>query len=92
MEFTVPYETSVEEQREYRMAKYQDLLKMLIAEGLNASIFAVEMGIRGFVAASMYSFLNKLYLIWERVTKSIKDLVMIAENVSCWIWCKRDEV
>ena len=91
MELTVPYETNIEDQHEYKLAKYQSLLHTLKAEGSNASIFAVEVGARGFVAASMYSFLKKLDLGGRKISRSIKDLAMIAENASCWIWCKRNE-
>ena len=91
VELTVPYETNIEDQHEYKLAKYQSLLHTLKSEGLDASIFAVEVGARGFVAASMYSFLKKLDLGGRKISRSIKDLATIAENASCWIWCKRNE-
>ena len=91
VELTVPYETNIEEQHEYKQAKYKDLLANLKAAGIHASLFAVEIGARGFVGASMYSFLKRLDISGKKTSKICKDLATVAENASCWIWCKRNE-
>ena len=81
----------MDEQHEYKMAKYQDLLRELRGEGIEASLFAVEVGARGFVGASMYSLLKRLNLSGRKTNNLIKELATTAETSSCWIWCKRNE-
>ena len=44
----------------YKTEKYSDLAKELREDGFKTKVMAVEVGARGFVAASTYSLLQQL--------------------------------
>ena len=91
IELTVPYETNIEEQHEYKVAKYEDLVHQLFKKGNNVKLFAVEVGSRGFMASSMYTLLRHLNLPPKDLNKAVKNIRTITENASCWIWQKRND-
>ena len=91
IELTVPYETNMEEQHEYKLAKYEDLAHRLATKGNVVRLFAVEVGSRGFLANSMYTLLRQLNMPPKDLNKAVKNIRIITENASCWIWQKRND-
>ena len=91
IELTVPYETNIEEQHEYKLAKYEELVHQLSEKGNAVKLFAVEVGSRGFIANSMYSLLRQLNLKPKELNTAVSNIRTITENASCWIWQKRND-
>ena len=90
VELTVPFESNIGERHEFKMAKYEDLLKQLHRKGYVTHMFAVEVGARGLVGASVYSLLKRVGLSGGKRTRSLKHIAEAAERESYWIWLKRD--
>ena len=91
IELTVPYESRIEEQHQYKLRKYEDLARKLTIEGRPTKVLPVEVGARGFVAASMSQMLGRLGIKGNKRTKTIKQLAETAEKSSCWLWSKRND-
>ena len=91
VELTVPFETRIEFQHQYKMAKYEDLANQIRKSGYAAVIMAVEVGARGFVGTSVYNLLTRLGLKSKKRTKAMKNLAVIAEKSSSWLWSRRNE-
>ena len=91
IELTVPYENRLEEQHQFKMAKYQDLAKELQSKGYSTKVMPVEVGARGFVAASTFKLMGQLGIKGRKRGTAIKRISEIAEKSSHWIWLKRNE-
>ena len=50
----------MDQSREYKTSKYEDLKKELVKEGYRVIVKAVEIGARGFVAGTLYQFLSQI--------------------------------
>jgi hypothetical protein len=90
VELTVPFETRIAENHEYKVAKYEELCKEVRKAGFKVDFFAVEVGARGFLGKSMRSF-----IAWlggpARARKSLSGKVCkAAESASRWIWLQRN--
>ena len=92
IELTVPHEDNIQEQHEYKIAKYESLRKLLSEMGFSIRFYAVEMGSRGFLANSMYTLLRQLNLKPKALNKAVKNIRTITENASCWIWQRRNDL
>jgi hypothetical protein len=90
IELTVPYESRMEEQHLFKLAKYGDLVQALKDEGYRARILAVEVGARGLVATSAYDLLKQLGLKGGIRSRSLKSLGEAAEKASSWLWYNRN--
>ena len=88
VELAVPYENRMEEAHFYKKEKYINLPKELENAGSRAVVMPVEVGVRGFVASSVYDLLTKLSICGNKRTKALK---LISENGSRWIWSRRNE-
>ena len=91
VELTVPYESRIEHQHQYKMAKYEDLAGRIKKEGYTVKVLAVEVGARGFVGASVFSLLTQFGIKGRKRTRAMKDLAEIAEKSSSWLWSRRNE-
>ena len=91
VELTVPYETRIEHQHQYKLAKYDDLANHLRKSGYKAKILAVEVGARGFVGTSAFNLFSQLGLKGRKRTRAMKELSEVAEKSSSWLWSRRNE-
>ena len=91
VDLSVPYESRLNEQHEYKLRKYEDLPRKLTKNGRPTKVLPVEVGARGFVAASMSQMLGRLGIKGNKRTKTIKQLAETAEKSSCWLWSKRND-
>ena len=76
---------------EYKREKYSDLVNELKEAGYNAKVFPVEVGARGFVAASTYSLMQQLSISSKSRTRTLKAMGEAAEKSSSWIWSRRNK-
>ena len=91
VELTVPYESRIDRQHQYKLAKYQDLASQLRRAGYNTKVLAVEVGARGFVGSSVFSMLTQMGIRGRKRTSAMKDLAEVAEKSSSWLWSRRNE-
>ena len=91
IELTVPYESRIDDAHVYKTEKYSDLAKELREDGFKTKVMAVEVGARGFVAASTYSLLQQLSTSSSSRTRTLKALGEAAEKASSWIWTRRNK-
>ena len=54
VELTIPFESRLEQNHDYKTSKYEDLKKELEKEGYSATVKTVEIGERGFVAGTLF--------------------------------------
>ena len=91
IELTVPYESRVGVQHQFKMAKYEDLAKELQSKGYTTKVMPVEVGARGFVSASIFKLMGQLGIKERKRSSVIKRISEVAEKSSHWIWLKRSE-
>ncbi|XP_078583820.1 uncharacterized protein LOC144866333 [Branchiostoma floridae x Branchiostoma japonicum] len=91
IELTVPWEEGCDLAHERKRSKYQELLLECRAKGCNTWLFPVEIGCRGFPAASSWKLLKDLGLTGRERKEATRLLGEAAEKASCWLWLKRDE-
>ena len=90
IELSVPYESRIDDQHQFKTRKYEDLVRELRSEGYTALLRPVEVGARGFVGASMCQLLSQLGIRGHRRTKILKKLSEVAEKSSSWLWTMRN--
>ena len=86
IELTVPSEERIEVSGELKKARYAPLQEQGKANGWRVQIWAIEVGCKGFPAASMASFLKDIGLTGSERTQSLKIIGEIAENASRRVW------
>ena len=86
MELTVPNEDRVELANEMKRMKYATLQVEGKKRGWTVEVWAVEVGCRGFPAASMTKFLKDLGLSGEKKKKVLRKVGEAAESASRWLW------
>ncbi|CAL4141531.1 unnamed protein product, partial [Meganyctiphanes norvegica] len=88
IELTVPSEDRVEVSGELKKAKYAPLQEQGKVKGWNVHVWAVEVGCKGFPAASMASFLKDIGIAGgerNRQLKKIGEEAMISSR-RIWNW------
>ena len=86
IELTVPTEDRIEISGELKRTKYTPIVEEGKQNGWGISIWAVEVGCRGFPARSMSSLLNALGFQGKERKKAMKRLGEKAEEASRAIW------
>ncbi|GFO27246.1 polyprotein [Plakobranchus ocellatus] len=71
--------------------KYKDLSKELEKTGYKFQILPLEVSVRGFVITPAYDLLRKLSINAKKRTKAVRALAKIVEDISRWIWGRRNE-
>ena len=90
IELTVPSEDRVEVSSELKKNKYAVLQQEGKKRGWGVQIWAVEVGCRGFPAASMASFMKDIGVIGAERKRKLKKVGEAAEKASKWLWnCSR---
>lgn len=91
IELTVPWEGATEEAYERKKLRYTELAADAQHRGWNAQVYPVEVGCRGFVAASTIRFLKDVGIQGQALRQIIKSMSEAAERSSQWIWMKRKD-
>ena len=89
IELTVPNEERVEVSGELKKARYAPLQEEGKANGWKVQVWAIEVGCKGFPAASMATFLKDLGLSCSERTHQLKKIGEIADKSSrkiIWSW------
>ena len=86
IELTVPSEERIELSGELKRTKYAPLLEEGRQNGWKVRVWAVEVGCRGFPAASMASLLKELGFKGSQRGKLLRKMGQIAESASHSIW------
>ena len=86
IELTVPSEERVEVSGELKKARYAPLQEEGKANGWKVQVWAIEVGCKGFPAASMASFLKDMGLPCSERAHKLKKIGEVAENSSRKIW------
>ena len=90
IELTVPSEDRVEVAGELKRTKYAVLQHEAKKNGWAVQIWAVEVGCRGFPAASMATLLREMGLTAGEKKRKLRKLGEAAERASKWLWnCSR---
>ena len=87
IELTVPSEHRVEVSSELKRVKYEDgVASAAENKGRKTTIYAVEMGCRGFPAYSMVRLLKELGYQGKKKKEILRKLRSITEEASLYIW------
>ena len=86
IELTVPSEERVEVSGELKRAKYEILVEEGKRKGWKVRVWAVEVGVRGFPAASMSTMLRDMGYQGKNRTKKLRQIGDVAERASNSIW------
>ena len=86
VELTVPIEERVEISNELKRTKYAELEVAGRLNGWSVKIWAVEVGSRGFPAASMATFLKQVGCKGSERRQILKQLGSEAEQASATLW------
>ena len=90
-ELTVPWEERMQSAHEKKMNKYQEIVEESKLRGWSTSLFAVEVGCRGFPSTSLQKFLRCIGLQTRTQKRALKAIGAVAESSSRWLWVKRAE-
>ena len=86
IELTVPSEERIEIAGELKMTKYAVLQEEGKKNGWKVRLWAIEVGCRGFPAASMSTYLKDIGVEGGERRKQLKKLGEVAESASRSIW------
>ena len=89
-ELTVPWEDRIGQSNTLKEDRYMELTMDLQQKGYKVWFFAFEVGARGMVGQSTYTFLREIGLTSKVRSKALADMSRAAEAASQWIWSKRD--
>ena len=89
-ELTVPWEDRMEQSNVLKEDRYSELTMDLIDKGYRVHFFAIEVGSRGLVGRSSYTFLREIGLPGRERNKVMERMSKAAETASHWLWTKRD--
>ncbi|XP_078679452.1 uncharacterized protein LOC144915086 [Branchiostoma floridae x Branchiostoma belcheri] len=87
-ELSVPWEGNIEEAYERKLTRYAELEAVCRDKGWRSSCYPFELGCRGFVAASLHKWLNKMGLSRKEIKSTTRAAAEAAEAGSAWIWNK----
>ena len=91
VELTVPWDTNIPRQHEYKLNKYADLCSTIRMNGYKCSLYAVEVGARGLTAKSLYSLFKDLGLCRRDVNNFLRRSSKTAVESSYRIWLRRSD-
>lgn len=90
IELTVPWETNIPKDHQFKLNKYKELVDLAIRNGFSTSLYAVEIGARGLPAKSIYSLLKDLGLPRNKIKEYLDRMTKAALTASYWIWLRRE--
>ena len=86
IELTVPGEERIEVSHELKLNRYAALVEEARRKGWKTKLWAVEVGVRGFPASSMASFLGEIGISGGERTRILRKIGEQAERGSNTIW------
>ena len=86
MELTVPYEDRIEMSCEIKRNKYKDIVVAGERKGWKVMLWTVEVGCRGFPAASLGNYLRDIGFSGTERSKQLRRIGEIAQSASNEIW------
>ena len=90
VELTVPSEDRIEVSGELKRSKYAIIQQEGKRQGWRVQVWAVEVGCRGFPAASMASFLKDIGVTGGDRKRKLRKIAETTERASKWLWnCSR---
>ena len=89
IELTVPWEGNIEWAHERKLEKYDALREICEDRGWHCHLWAIEVGCRGFVAKSAFSFLRSVSTSTPQFKSTLTSVQEAAESASFWIWTKK---
>ena len=89
-ELTVPWEDRIGQSNTLKEDRYMELTLDFQQKNYKVWFFAFEVGARGMVGQSTYTFLREIGLTSKVRSKALADMSRAAEAASQWIWSKRD--
>ena len=87
---TVPWEDRIGQSNTLKEDRYMELTMDLQQNGYKVWFFAFEVGARGMVGQSTYTFLREIGFTSKVRSRALADMSRAAEAASQWIWSKRD--
>lgn len=91
MELTVPWDTNIPSQHEYKLNKYASLCSAVREKGYKCHFYAVEVGARGLPGKSVHTFLKDLGLGRTALNDFLKRISKAALEGSYRVWLRRAE-
>jgi hypothetical protein len=88
IELTVPWEENIEASHKRKLDRYNELVAQCRKKGWRCELFAVEVGVRGFVSPSVLSLLRRFGIQNRYRRKALREISLAAEAGSAWIWDK----
>ena len=90
IELTVSWEERCDEAYERKAAKYAELMEECRRKGWSTWLFPVEVGCRGFPAASVWKMFTALGITGRNRKTAVQAVSSAAEKASSWIWLRRN--
>lgn len=90
IELTVPWEERCDEAYERKATKYAELMEECRRKGWSTWLFPVEVGCRGFPAASVWKMFTALGITGRNRKTAVQAVSSAAEKASSWIWLRRN--
>ena len=89
-ELAIPWEDRMEQSNVLKEDRYSEVTMYLIDKDYRVHFFAIEVGARGLMGKSSYTFLREIGLPGKERNKVMERMSKAAETVSHWLWTKRD--
>ena len=86
VELTVPYEDRMEVSNELKRSKYEELKESCERNNWSVALWPVEVGVRGFVGASISQVLKALAITGKKRKECITAVSKEAERCSRTLW------
>ena len=91
LELTISYESQVEDARQRKQAKYQDLVEAGCAAGFSTDLLTVNIGSRGMVDDSTFAMLRSALKVSQKDLQSLYRTVIRTTILESYkIWCSRN--
>mgnify|MGYP000423294984 CR=1 FL=1 len=79
IELTVPWEENIEASHKRKLDRYKDLAAQCRNKGWRCELFAVEVGVRGFISSSVLSLLKRFGVQNKHRRKALREISLAAE-------------
>ena len=90
-ELTCPWEENAEWAHERKLESYEDLRQEMIENGWKASVFAVEVGCRGFASRTLRGFFTAIGCSNRKIKTATDECCNVAERSSVDIYLSSKE-
>ena len=89
VELTVPWESNIPKDHEYKLNKYHDLANAVTRNGFTVHLHAVEVGARGLPAKSLFHLFKDLGLSRKIINSFLEKISKTAISASQILWLRR---